>query len=574
MLLALGAAAVGAAAAIGALAGDTERIGAYWTHASVADGGTAEVVEVIDYDFGPQDRHGILRDIPGVDPRAPFVVSSPTAPDQFEVTADFFSTNLKIGDPFTTIRNRHRYRIEYPIDTLVEGERFAWNAVGLEWQIPLNEVEVHVTADRAFTDLECNRGGSGDRGGCEVVQIAPGHLVVETSGLSAREAVTIEATLGAVLDVSPAPPVSPAGPADDPGTGWLLPGIVATATAVVAAAAASHRIRRLGREQVWSGGAADAAFGPPGDAVVGYELIDHEDLARMATIEFAAPRGLSAAAGGIIQDEGVESQHQIAWLIECAIRGEVELVEENGEDLVLVRGAAVPHPAVAKRLRGIFRGSDRVELGSYDSDFAGQWGLLHDDLEAWREASGLWDPAGHRRRKRVRAYGALGLLLGLGAAVLGGVLANRAGPAWLAVAAVAGSVGGPSVAGLFRAWELPIRTPEGSGRWLQIESFRRFIAGSEARHAEAAAERGLLRQYTAWAVALGELDHWKGAVEAAARVPDSMTARSHHDFHFVAMAPALSSATRQTFTAPSSSGGGGGGGGAGGGGGGGGGGSW
>ena len=86
---------------------------------------------------------------------------------------------------------------------------------------------------------------------------------------------------------------------------------------------------------------------------------------------------------------------------------------------------------------------------------------------------------------------------------------------------------------------------------------------------------GLLRQYTAWAVALDELDHWTESVEAAAADPTSSSNFSSRDMAFIALAPSFSSATRSTFTAPSSSGGGGGGGGGVGGGGGGGGGvSW
>ena len=130
---------------------------------------------------------------------------------------------------------------------------------------------------------------------------------------------------------------------------------------------------------------------------------------------------------------------------------------------------------------------------------------------------------------------------------------------------------GAGLTAALRSWELLVRTAQGSAIWLRVESFRRFIANSEVRHAESAARMGLLRQYTAWAVALDELDHWTEAVEAAALEPSSSFSSS--DLAFVAAAPSFSSATTSTFTAPSSSGGGGGGG-VGGGGGGGGGGSW
>ena len=106
-----------------------------------------------------------------------------------------------------------------------------------------------------------------------------------------------------------------------------------------------------------------------------------------------------------------------------------------------------------------------------------------------------------------------------------------------------------------------------SGLWIPVESFRRFLAQSEGHHAEEAARRGVLREYTAWAVAVGEVDRWSravGAVGSAVADTDSL--------RYASLASSLSSATSSTSVAPSSSGGGGGG--VGGGGGGGGGGSW
>jgi uncharacterized membrane protein len=102
-----------------------------------------------------------------------------------------------------------------------------------------------------------------------------------------------------------------------------------------------------------------------------------------------------------------------------------------------------------------------------------------------------------------------------------------------------------------------------------VESFRRFLHESETFHAEEAAKRGVLREYTAWAVALGEIDRWERAVSASAVIPEDA------GLGYVHMAPALMASTSSSATAPSSSGSGGGGGGSvGGGGGGGGGGSW
>ncbi len=579
-LLLVGAVAIGAAASIAALAGNAERIGHYWMHAALAgDSGVARVVEVIDYDYGPRSRRGILREIPDVDRDASITVSSPTAPDQLAVTGSERRARLRIGDPSRTVSGRHRYRIEYPLDTLVQGDQLSWDAVGLDWTVPIDNAEIHITAARQLVDPFCSRGGRGAIGGCDVTEVAPGHLVVEVSGLDSHEGVTVDATLGDRSIVAFAVPLPPTGPADDPGSGWLLIGLTGSAAALVGGLAVSRLMRWLGREQVWQGGAADAAFGPSPGTVAGVELIDHEQLAEMATIEFESPRGMSAVAGGIVYAEQVEPEHQVAWLLEAAIRGEVELQEDDG-DFVLRRGDADAHPVVAARLAELFGAGERVELGKYDEAFALGWKHLGESLREWRDASPLWDHAARHRKLLARLTGALAGLAGLAGVIIGAIVANRTGGLWLALPIVGAALAGGGFAAVLRAWELPVRTPQGSARWLQVESFRRFIAASEARHAEAAARMGLLRHYTAWAVALDELDHWKDAVEEAATLPESAVSPALSDFRFVAVAPALSKATRQTYTQPSSSGGGGAsfgggfGGSVGGGGGGGGGGSW
>ena len=567
----LGAGVIGVAGLIGALVGDTERIGNYWLRADLT-GEPTEIVEVIDYDFGPNQRRGILRNIPDVDPdTTQIVVTSPDARDDLQITRGFGEVRLRVGNPAVTFSNRHRYRIEYGIDTIVQGDQVAWDAVGTDWTVGINNAHIDLVADRELVDLRCDRGGAGAIGGCDLEPVAPGHVRATVSGLDANEGVTVWATLGVPLESTPALPALPSGPADDPGSPYWIPLLFAAGGAVVAAGVASKVVRLLGREQVWEGGAADAAFGPPSGEIAGVELVDHAQLAQMATIEFESPRGLSAAAGGIIHDEAVRSEHQIAWLIECAIREEVELEEGDGKKMTLRRGSADPHPAVAHHLSALFGGSDSIQLGKYSKRFATAWESVGRELDEWRKSSGLWDPAGTRRRSLAQAWGAILGIVGVAITVLGGVFAARAGATWLWVAVAGGVVAGAGAAALIRSWELPVRTPEGSARWLQIESFRRFIENSEARHATAAAEMGLLRQYTAWAVALGELDHWRKSVEAAAAADGTIMTGT--DFAFVSMAPRISSATAQTFTAPSSSGSGGGGG-VGGGGGGGGGGSW
>ena len=60
---------------------------------------------------------------------------------------------------------------------------------------------------------------------------------------------------------------------------------------------------------------------------------------------------------------------------------------------------------------------------------------------------------------------------------------------------------------------LSVRTATGSALALRAESFRRFLVASEGQHVDWAWKQGLLREYSAWAVALGAADAWGRALE-------------------------------------------------------------
>jgi Predicted membrane protein (DUF2207) len=570
VLVAAAVAGVGVAALAGGLAARTERVGRLWAGTEVGAGGAARVVEVIDYDFGIQPRHGIYRDIPGLDPDDPVQVSSRTAPAQVEATGTAQQTRLRIGDPDRTVSGAHRYTIGYRLPGVAPGGALAWDAVGTSWTVGIAATELHVVAPYRLEGARCVRGETGSQAGCRVAQPEPGHLVATVDGLEAGEGVTLYAAAGARLAGTPALPAPPAGAPDDPGTGPLPPALVALAAALAGAVPASWLVRRAGRERVAPGGAAEAAFGTTGGSPApGPETrVDAADLAGLATVEFVPPRELTPAQGGVLLAESVRPEHKVAWLIGAAVDGHLDLEDGDGR-VTLVRLPRRDGPATYL-LDSVFEGRDRLTLGSYDEDFAAAWRSLGRELGAWERTCGLWDPAGDRRRTRTRALGVVAAVAGVLLAVQSAVWASRSGPGWLALVAAGGLLAGAGAAAAVRAWELRVRTPAGSGLWLRTESFRRFLAGSEAHHAEEAARRGHLREYTAWAVAVGEVDRWSRAVAASsAAAADPVAAR------YPRLAPALLSGTSRSSVQPSSSGsGGGGGGGVGGGAGGGGGGSW
>jgi hypothetical protein len=561
ILLLGGGLLVGAAATIGAAVGGGERITSMWAAAQVRADGTAHVVEVIEYDFGTRRRHGIFRDVPGLAPDAAVEVSSATAPADVQLERMGSQVRIRVGDPDRTVTGRHRYRIAYPLDGVVaSGRRLAWDAVGTAWPVRIEDVEVHVVAPFAVRDARCVQGGEGAGELCGVAQPEPGHLVAGADALAPRQGLTLFATTGRALGDAPPPPTPPSAASAAAGSGLLLPGLLAGAAALVAALAMSRLVRRAGRERVAPGGTA-AVTGPGGEA-----RVDAERLASLAAVEAVPPDELTPAQGGILLAEQVRDEHKVAWLLGAAVDGYLD-VQEGPGGIVLVRGGRGDGPA-APLLDVAFGGRRHLPLGAYDPAFASAWQAIGHELAAWQQASGLWDPAGRRRRVLALVLGTAAALVGLAAAAAGGALANRVGPGWLALAGAGGLVAGAGVAAVVRAWELRVRTPSGTRLWLRVESFRRFLAGVQAGSVGQAAQRGPLDLYTAWAVALGEVDPWSKAVAGSTVLVDRRVR------HYATTAPFLVSAASRSSVQPSSGSSGGAGGGVGGGAGGGGGGSW
>ena len=412
------------------------------------------------------------------------------------------------------------------------------------------------------------KGTTGSTTPCTITQTEPGHLVVDVGSLDAEEGITVAATPGAALAAAPAlsPRPAPSRPATASGSSHR-------GCSPWPAACSAHCRRRgscAGRVASVSAPAVPPTPRWAGDST-SERLVDSDELASMATIEFAPPDGLSPAQGGVLLAEVVEPRHKVAWLVTEAVDGAISLDQEDGHR-VRMRRLAFGDPEAVPVLDTMFNGHDELVLGKYDRHFATGWSLVGSGLQRWMGSSGLWDPAGDQRRTSVRILGVVVGVVGAAATVLSAVMAARHGSGWLVGVAIGALLAGIGWAGAIRAWELRVRTPLGSGLWLRTESFRRFLAQSEGYHAEQAAARGVLREYTVWAVAVGEVDRWTRAMSAAGNIPDQSA------LGYAYLYPLLLSSTSSASTAPSSSGGGGGGGSfggsVGGGGGGGGGGSW
>lgn len=487
-----------------------EKIDSFWATAELDDDGNARITELIDYDFVYKpDKHGIYRDIPDLVESSIIEVSSPSAPDQYELRG---RERIRIGSPYQTISGNHRYKIVYDLETLVSEDltQVAWNGVGFWWNAPIERAELNILSPFELLDPQCRYGSrwSSPRE-CEVIEVQPGHLNVKINQLD-KEGVTVSASLGDSLASRPEITGMPSAPNPGNDSGNLIfLSFIGLGVTLLGVLLVVFVLKYLGRDKVRNGGIVDAAIATETETSV--RRADVDELSDQIATSFTPPKEIDAYQGGILLTEQVTEDHKTAWLLERAISGEIEITED-GSKTVLIDRLPLRDSGVLKTM---FGNREEIRLGSFDSQFAEGWGKLDKELNSWQEESGLW---ASYRTQWVRFVGWVLALLGLIFIVS---LPIIYGSVTFYKVLISTFLYGAGLGMAYRYWELAVRNPKGTDLWIQVEGFRKFLHESEAKHVEAAAEQGRLREYSAWAVALGESEQWNDAIKQSGKIKES-----------------------------------------------------
>ncbi len=147
--------------------------------------GEMNVTEVINYDFGDLEKHGIYRDIPlyssvgnlyRVIKIENILVLRDLQTEQFSLSNDSKNLNIKIGNPNKTITGSHIYTISYRVlngigSNFQDHDEIYWNATGNSWVVDIEKASAKVETDFGpkSTDFICFTGpiGSTDKS-CKV----------------------------------------------------------------------------------------------------------------------------------------------------------------------------------------------------------------------------------------------------------------------------------------------------------------------------------------------------------------------------------------------------------------------
>ena len=513
-------------------------------------GDGVHIHEVVDIDFGNSKRHGYQRIIPNdFGEPTDVTASSPDAPDAVTVENEGFETRIRLGDPTTTIGGRHRYFLDYSLPGAhLSGGSLALDIIGDQETLSTLRFEV-VLSGFSLVDPACNVGTFGTAGGCTLVHDASLYRAV-LSPLGAGQGITIGGTIASIGDpISVAPPVQP--PARHTNRSPLTSG--ALAVGAMAGAGSFVVARRRGRNQIGGAGAADAAYaGVIANDTTAVRMVTDRELEALATTEFEPPRGIRPWQGALLLRETLDDETISAWFSDQISQQVIEL-NGSGDAATLTAGPKLAEapPITRERIERLLGDAGKIELGTYQPRLALLWKQIRDEQKTAAAESGWW--------KRGAPGSGIGAKVGLfwlllvGAIVFGNlkISAMRDWPVLTVLTALAL----PGLVAFFSYQRLlPSRTATGSALALRAESFRRFLQASEGTHVDWAWQHGLLREYSAWAVALGAADAWGRAVAASAVPPPEVAFNTMPLLMY-----SNASAWHSTFTSPHQSGSGGGG---------------
>ncbi|MEX1047587.1 MAG: DUF2207 domain-containing protein [Actinomycetota bacterium] len=577
-----------------------ERITDYSVKIEIDRQGDILVTEVIDYDFGSTPRHGIFRDIPvrlRFDERDPryerydrvfpievqSVEGSPGTPDQYTLEDQGPLKRIKIGDPDETITGEHTYTIAYKVQGALNGfkthDELYWNAIGADWNIPIERAEVEVSTPSKITAVACFAGPVGSTIPCDEAEVSEGTgAVFKHKGLFPYSALTIVVGFrkGAV------PPPKPIlderwsfGRAFEvtPATGGITAALL-----VLVIGGFGWFVWKQGRDRRFVGEAVDVAFGTKGGPQQSVPLFESSD----SPVEFAPPDNLRPGQVGTLVDEMANPLDVTATIVDLAVRGYMRIEEIPKEgifgkpDWKMAKLKAPDDLLTYERVlfNGLFKDGDEVKLSELRNEFASKMGEVQESLYADAMKNKWFAQRPDKARTRYAAIGGL--------VFAGGVILLVLAAVWthLALLTLPIVLGGLLL--MFGRKAMPRRTAKGTGVLRRTLGFKYFIDNSEKERARFAERANIFSEYLPFAIVFGATKKWAKAFEGLdADAQVSSWYVSSHPFVLASFSDSIdgfSVTTAGTLTSTpagsGSSGFSGGGGSSGGGGGGGGGGSW
>jgi len=571
----------------------SEQIDGYDVAIELRTDGSLRITEVIDYDFGVTEHHGIFRDVPTrvhyddtYDRVYPLTVESVSATGgasaDYTTERDGSLTRIKIGDPEETVSGDHRYTIVYTVEGATNGftdhDELYWNAIGDEWPVSIDDVTVQVEAPGDITDSLCFQGPERSTLPCDGQKVRGASATFRQQHLDPYSGVTIVLAFPkGVLD-APAPILEERWSVSSAFRLTPVTGGVSGALLLLIVGGAAVTLWRTGRDRRYQGSPIDQVMGnPTGDD----EAVPIFDADTEAPVEFAPPGDMRPGQMGTLVDEQANTLDVSATIVDLAVRGFLMIQEIPKEgwfgkpDWTLIKleeSEAGLLTYERRLLNALFRDGTEVTISDLRNTFAARLEGVEESLYVDVVNRGWFRSRPDKVRSTWQARGVVVLILG---AALTFVLARWTHWGLLGIPLILGGL----LLVMF-AKRMPARTASGTAMLRRVRGFRRVIETAETHMSQWAEKEMIFTTFLPYAVVFGCTDKWAKAFAALGVQPDTSWYVSPRPFVYTEFAQSMDGFAVTTggtiASTPSGSGssGFGGGGFSGGGGGGGGGGSW
>ncbi len=522
-VVALLASAAVLAGAQAALAASGESIRTYDTRVEVQASGQMRITETIAYDFGGNERHGIIRKIPArfryddhhdrVYPIDGVTVTVDGTPVTFKRSSDSGYQILKIGDAKRKITGTHTYVIGYTVQGGLNGfpdhDELYWNVVGNEWEVPIATATATVTGPAAIERTACYAGPNGSRLSCESATADGTTATFRQPNLGYRSGLTAvvafpKGSVGSTRpilvdrhDLTSAFQITPV----------TVGGGVGLGLVGVAGALAVGWL--VGRDRRYIG-PLPGLVPEPGEP----EIERRKPLTGKppVSVEFTPPYDVRPGQVGTLIDEQANVVDVTATIIDFAVRKHLHITEIAGagnpgksraQDWQLTRltdGDPNFLPYERRLFDALFEGRDSVLLSELKYTFASDLRLVQRDLYSDMVTQGWYRASPERTRNAARGIAILLLIVAVGITVLLGLFTHAA---LLGIGLVLGALALLIVAGKF-----PARTGRGSAMLERVLGFRLYVATAEKDQIAFQEREQIFSRYLPYAMVFGLVDRW------------------------------------------------------------------
>jgi uncharacterized membrane protein YgcG len=402
----------------------------------------------------------------------------------------------------------HTYRLTYLVrggmDGYADHDELYWDAIGDQWDVPIGQATVRVTAPAAPTRAACWAGPHGSATQCLQAEVANGAATFSQSGLAPHEGLTVAVSIPKGAIAPPHPVLQ-----ERQQRGFALTPV-----------------------------SAGVSGGLLAVLVIGGALVLVKGRRRPSVMEPAPPGDLRPGQAGTLLDGIAHPRDITATIVDLAMRGYL-LIEDTGEikdteeedtgetedtgeeegsrDWRLVRLGKTDGLLDYERLLldGLFLTAEKdsdvqsVRLSELGTEFASELERAQDALYTDVTDRGWFTTRPDQARRRWRAIGFFLFVVGVIAVITAAVTSDL------------GLVPIPlALAGLFliagARW-MPMRTAAGTAMAARVEGFRQYITTVAAAGAHPAGPPGTVYDYLPYAIAFDCTEQWADLTDKLAR---------------------------------------------------------